>query len=207
VSPDVATVFELGPVATGFPDPPPASLDPLLDAAARCFVRHGVGRTSVPDVARELGVNRTTVYRQVGNVDAMVRLLLARELHRLLTSLPTDLAGRTGPDAVVDVMAAIIAFASEHPVLAKVRDDEPELIGPFVVTDLAALLDRVTAGAAPLLRAAMDAGLLARRDPEVVASWLARIALSLIAAPPPGPLPPFLAELVTPVLDPGTGST
>jgi AcrR family transcriptional regulator len=176
----------------------------VLDAAARCFARHGVGRTSVQDVARELGVNRTTVYRQVGNVDAMVRLLLARELHRLLTGLPTDLAGRTGPEAIVELMAAIIAFASAHPVLTKVRDDEPELIGPFVVTDLGELLERVTVGVAPLLRAAMDAGLLARRDPDVVAAWLARIALSLIAAPPPGPLEPFLAEIVEPVLRPGS---
>ncbi len=198
----MSVVFELAPVVTGVPDPPSPALDPILDAATRCFARHGVGRTSVQDVARELGVNRTTVYRQVGNVDAMVRLLLARELHRLLTGLPTELQGRTGPQAVVELMAAIIAFASEHPVLTKVRDDEPELIGPFVVTDLAALLERVTAGAAPLLGAAMDAGLLARRDPEVVAGWLARIALSLIAAPPPGPLRPFLAEIVEPVLSP-----
>ncbi|HYF45988.1 MAG TPA: TetR/AcrR family transcriptional regulator [Acidimicrobiales bacterium] len=199
-----SAVFELGPVVTGVPEPPPPALDPLLDAAARCFARHGVGRTSVQDVARELRVNRTTVYRQVGNVDAMVRLLLARELHRLLAALPTELEGRTGPEAVVEVMAAVIDFASEHPVLTKVRDDEPELIGPFVVTDLTSLLDQVTAGAAPLLRAAMDAGLLARRDPEVVAGWLARIALSLIAAPPPGPLQPFLAEIVEPVLSPGS---
>jgi AcrR family transcriptional regulator len=198
----VSVVFELAPVVTGVPEPPSPTLDPILDAAARCFARHGVGRTSVQDVARELGVNRTTVYRQVGNVDAMVRLLLARELHRLLTGLPTELEGRTGPEAIVELMATIIAFAAEHPVLTKVRDDEPELIGPFVVTDLAALLERVTAGAAPLLGAAMDAGLLARRDPEVVAGWLARIALSLIAAPPPGPLRPFLAEVVEPVLSP-----
>jgi AcrR family transcriptional regulator len=161
-----------------------------------------VARTSVQDVARELGVNRTTVYRQVGNVDAMVRLLLARELHRLLAGLPTDLAGRSGPEAVVDVMAAIIEFAWAHPVLTKVRDDEPELIGPFVVTDLPDLLARVTAGAAPMLGVAMDAGIVARRDPEVVAEWLARIALSVIAAPPPGPLRPFLAEIVEPALRP-----
>jgi AcrR family transcriptional regulator len=161
-----------------------------------------VARTSVQDVARELGVNRTTVYRQVGNVDAMVRLLLARELHRLLAALPIQLDGRSGPEAIVDVMEAVIAFATEHPVLTKVRADEPELFGPFVVTDLPELLSRATAGAAPLLAAAMDAGLLARRDPEVVAQWLARIALSLIAAPPPGPLRPFLAEIVEPVLTP-----
>ena len=64
----------------GLPPAPPAELDPYLDAAARCLARHGIGRTSVQDVARELGVNRATVYRQVGTVEDMVRLLVAREL-------------------------------------------------------------------------------------------------------------------------------
>lgn len=190
------------PPATGLPEPPPATLDPLLDAAARCFARHGVGRTSVQDVARELGINRTTVYRQVGNVDAMVRLLLARDLHRLLVALPTGLEGRAGPEAVIEVMEAVIAFAWQNPVLTKVLADEPELIGPFVVTDLTELLGRVAAATTPLLQAAMDAGLLARRDPAVVAEWLARIALSVIAAPPSGPLRPFLAEILEPALRP-----
>ena len=41
----------------GLPEPPPPDLDIYLDAAARCLARHGVGRTSVQDVARELGVS------------------------------------------------------------------------------------------------------------------------------------------------------
>ncbi len=194
------SVFELPP--TGLPEPPPPTLDPYLDAAGRCFARHGISRTSVQDVARELGVNRTTVYRQVGNVDAMCRLLLARDLHRLLLALPAPGEGRSGPDAVIELIEAVVAYAWAHPVLTKVLDDEPELIGPFLVVDLRDLLDRATAAATPLLEVAMAAGLVARRDPAVVAEWLARITLSVIAAPPPGPLRPFLAEIVEPVLAP-----
>ena len=79
--PEPATLLALPGLATGIPAPPPASLDPFLDAAARCFARHGIKRMSVQDVARELRVNRATVYRQIGNVDQQVRLLLARDLH------------------------------------------------------------------------------------------------------------------------------
>ena len=47
------------PIA-GLPSLPPSSLDQYLDAASRCFARYGIRRVSVQDVAKELGVNRTT---------------------------------------------------------------------------------------------------------------------------------------------------
>ena len=109
----------------GIPTPPADELDPYLDAAALCFARYGTRRTSVQDVAAELGVNRATVYRQVGTIDHQIRLLIARDLHRLLAELPASLAGKSGPRAVVELMAAIIRYASDHPVLAKVLRDEP----------------------------------------------------------------------------------
>lgn len=197
-----ATVLSLPGLASGIPAPPPAGLDPFLDAAARCFARHGIKRTSVQDVAQELRVNRTTVYRQVGNVDHQVRLLLARELNRLLATLPAALAGRTGPDAIVELLDAIVTFARNHPVLIKVLADEADLIGPFLVSDLPELVGRVAAAITPLLEAAMDEGLLARRDPVVVAEWVVRLGVSLILAPPPGELSTFLAELLVPALSP-----
>jgi AcrR family transcriptional regulator len=183
------------------PAAPAAELDPYLDAARRCFARHGVARTSVQDVARELGVNRTTVYRQVGNVDSMARLLLAREVNRLLESLPQEPPGPSGPDALVDVLDAVVAFARADPVLTKVLTDETELIGPFV-SELDGLFAVAAAGAAPRLEAAMEAGDLARRDPAVVAQWLARITLSVVVAPPPGDVRAFLAEILVPALRP-----
>jgi AcrR family transcriptional regulator len=184
------------------PDPPASALDPVLDAATRCFARHGLRRTSVQDVARELGVNRTTVYRQVGNVEDMGRLLLARELHRVLGDLPAVVDVDAGPETVVDVMATIVGFAVEHPVVVKLREVEPEVLGALLVVDLPPLLAGVATAVTPLLRPAMDAGILARRDPDVVADWLTRLALSLVAVPPLGPLRDYLAELVEPVLRP-----
>ena len=192
---------ELPGLAAGLPAPPEA-LDPFLDAAAACFARHGVQRTSVQDVARELRVDRTTVYRQVGNVDRIVRLLMARELHRLLEVLPESLLGLQGPAVIVDVLATVVAYGRNHPVLAKVVADEPELIGPFLVTDAPEMLDRIAALIAPVLAAAMDAGEIARRDPDAVAQLLVRLCLSLLLAPPPGDPAAVLAELLVPALTP-----
>ena len=201
VTPAPSVLRSLPSLAAGVPAPP-ASVDPYLDAAARCFARHGIRRTSVQDVAREARVDRTTVYRQVGNVGAIVRLLAGRELHRFLADLPEQLAGLGGPDAVVDLLVTVVEFSRHHPVLAKVLADEPELIGPFVVAELPMFVDLVAAAATPLLAAAMAAGGLAARDPERPAQMLVRLCLPLILAPPPGELRPHLAELLLPVLTP-----
>jgi AcrR family transcriptional regulator len=197
-----AALLALPGLVTGIPAPPPASLDPFLDAAARCFARHGIKRTSVQDVARELRVNRATVYRQIGNVDDQVRLLLARDLHRLLASLPGTLTSGAGPDGIVELLGAIVTYARGHPVLVKVLADEADLIGPFLISDMPELVSRVAAAITPLLDGAMGAGLLARRDPGVVAEWVVRLGVSLILAPPPGDLSRFLAELLVPALSP-----
>ena len=196
-----AVLRDLPGLAAGIPAPP-ESLDPVLDAASTCFARHGVRRTSVQDIARELGVDRTTVYRQAGNVERIVQLLMARELHRLLEALPASLLELQGPAVIVDVLATVVAYGRNHPVLAKVLADEPEVIGPFLVTDAPVLLDQIGNLIAPVLQAAMDTGELARRDPHAVAHLLVRLCLSLLLAPPPGDPAEVLAELLVPALAP-----
>jgi AcrR family transcriptional regulator len=189
-------------LVAGIPPPPSSQLNAYLDAAATCFARHGIRRTSVQDVARELSVNRTTVYRQVGNVDDMVRLLLARELHRFVAEVPLEIRPDQGPAAVVALLAAVVRHARSHPVLVKVLRDEPELIGPFLVAELPALITRVASEIVPLLKWAMEHGSLANRDPARLADWLVRAAVTLIVAPPPDDLEEFLSDLLLPTLVP-----
>ena len=197
----MTAVLELPRLVRGLPAPPPPALDVYLDAAARCFARYGIKRTSVQDVAQELRVNRTTVYRQVGTVESMVRLLTAREMHRLLADLPRHATGPFGPEAAVELLARAVDFARAHPVVAKVIADEPELLG-LSLADMPEVLRRCATAIAPLLDAAMSAGHLARRDPLVVAEWLTRIGTTVILAPPPGDLRDFLREVLVPALRP-----
>lgn len=199
---DDGSILDLGLRLTGVPPVPPEELDPYLDAAARCFARFGISRTRVPDVAAEVGVSRVTVYRQVGTVEDMARMLLARDMHRLLMALPVAVQGAVGPEAVVRLIETTIGQARAHPVLIKVLEDEPQLIGPVLVADLGTVAGRVADVVAPLLEALMDAGQLARRDARVVAEWLVRLTVTLILAPPPGDLRAFLAELIVPALAP-----
>lgn len=193
-------LVELPRLVRGLPAPPPEPLDPFLDAAARCFARYGVRRTSVQDVAAELRVNRTTVYRQVGNVESMVRLLTARDLHRLLVELAPRHTAVLDPAGVVELVSAAVEWARRHPVVAKVVADEPELLG-LSLPDVPAALERIAAAITPALERGIAEGRLAPRDPTVVAEWLTRVAATAIFAPPPGDLRTFFAELLVPALE------
>src|SRR4051812_3678750 len=105
----LAELLDLPQLVRGLPPAPPPELGPALDAAARCFARHGVTRTSMTDIGRELGVSRSGIYRQLGSIERAVRLLLAREVHVLVTRrLPRALRDATGPKTVVVLLVEVI---------------------------------------------------------------------------------------------------
>jgi AcrR family transcriptional regulator len=195
-------IFDLAAVITGLEGPPRPEQDPFLDAAARCFARHGLQRTSVQDVARELGVDRTTVYRQVGTISQQARLLAARELYQLMASLPGRSPQPVGPAGVIEIMASVIDDVRAHPVMARLLADDTDTITLSTLVELPALLERVASGLAPMLALAMGAGSLAPRDPAILAEWIIRLVVTLVLVPPLTELRAFLSELLLPALTP-----
>jgi AcrR family transcriptional regulator len=60
-----------------------ASDERLLDAAASCYARFGLAKTTAEDVAREAGISRATLYRHFKNRDELLLAVVAREASRL----------------------------------------------------------------------------------------------------------------------------
>jgi AcrR family transcriptional regulator len=179
--------------------PPPPSAAACLDAAARCIVRDGLASTSVPDVARELGVSRGTVYRQVGPMPVIVRHLLRREVGRVLARAavqPEDLDAA----GLVRLMAGIVTGIAANPVLHRVLTRELSTMGVGFLENLPDNVRTLTGHLAPALAAAMDDGRLAHRDPEVLAEWLVRQCFSLAVAPSPHPPEAYFGEVLLPLL-------
>lgn len=54
--------------------------EPLLAAAREEFIRHGLRRAAVGDIARRAGVTRMTINRRLGDKDAIARAVVAREV-------------------------------------------------------------------------------------------------------------------------------
>lgn len=192
---------------SGLPARPDASLDPYLDAAEACVRRYGWSRTSPRDIAREAGVERSTVYRHLGSKDTIFRLLVAREVHRLIDrSVVVAASAPAGPEVVVEVLASAVEHVRQSPSLAKLLEDDPELVSRFLDRGVPDVIARFRSTLSPLLAMWMDAGFLARRDPVAITEWGVRIGLSVLFAPPPGELRRFLAEVLVPVLEVRAGA-
>jgi AcrR family transcriptional regulator len=88
----------------------------LVDAAARCFDRFGVLKTTIEDVAAEAKVSRATVYRYFADRDALILAVLVRETLKI--GAVVDQAAVAHPDfsdAIVEaVLATIDAVRADH---------------------------------------------------------------------------------------------
>jgi AcrR family transcriptional regulator len=188
-------------LAEQLPGPPPAALDPVLDATVACISRYGLAKTSLSDIARELGVAPSTVYRKVGSVDNATQLVMAREEHRLVARLPEVIAGVEGPRVITVFLAECIETTRRHPMVEKIMSDD-DWVGRFATRRLDLALSRSAASAVPLLARAMEAGYVREQDPVALGHWIARITFTCLLAPPPGDLLAALDVLLLPLLDP-----
>lgn len=195
----------LDELLTRLPERPAPGLDRALDATAACLARHGLARTSMTDVAREMGVARSTLYRHFGSVEEAAWALLARESWRFFDAFEELSASRAGPRSVIELAAQFVRFASSHPVMARLLHQEPDFVGRVVTRHMAALVDHAALVVTPLVAAAMDNGVISRRDPVRVAQWMGRVVAICILAPPGGDpesseLDDLLEEMLLPVL-------
>jgi AcrR family transcriptional regulator len=202
VQQNAAEVLPFPLLADRLPLPPPPSLDPVLDATVACVVRHGLAKTSLSDIARELGVAPSTVYRKVGSVENATMLVSAREGHRLLARMPEVIAGVEGPRIITVFLAESIRTTLSHPMVRRIVDEETDWVGRVATRRLEDVLHEGATVVAPLLAQAMEAGSIRQQDPVALAHWIMRIGMVCLMAPPPGDLLQALDELLLPALDP-----
>ena len=106
----------------------------LLDAAYTCVMDVGLRRTTIADVARRAGMSRMTVYRQHGDLDALVNALLRRELVAVLDRAHHDVNGLpTARQRLVEASVLAVERIGRHPLYRRVLDLDPELLLPLVV--------------------------------------------------------------------------
>lgn len=193
----------LSTAGAGLPPRPPAALDVYLDAAERCVTRYGWSRMSPKDIAEEAGVERTTIYRNLGAKEQIWQLLIAREVYRLIDRAMTYVSStQDAPEIVVEVLCMAVEHVLGNPVMAKVIADDPELVGGFLHRQFSDVIDRFTATFSASLGVAMATGRLAKGDPVILTQWMIRMAITLVLAPPPTPLRPFVAAILLPALTP-----
>jgi AcrR family transcriptional regulator len=186
------------------PPRPAAELDRVLDAVERCLARYGMQRTSMTDIAREMGVARTTLYRQVSSLEEAMALMSSRRFHRFLDELVALTAQGLTIDTFTEVIVRTVRSVHEDPVAQRLLHDEPQVVGDYLTSgSLAALAGQIIDLLTPVLRLAIGTGLIKAGDPELTAGWIVRIVLALGAVPPPDEdLERTVSFILRPLLDP-----
>ncbi|MBF6171923.1 TetR/AcrR family transcriptional regulator [Nocardia blacklockiae] len=83
----------------------------IIDAAMRCIDRRGAGRTTLSDVAADLGVIRQTVYRHFPSTEDLFEAVGHAAVDNYLDHLLDHLAGVTDP---ADMAIEAIAYTIER---------------------------------------------------------------------------------------------
>lgn len=156
-------------------------LDPVLDAARACVLDVGLRRTTLADVARRAGVSRMTVYRQYGDLGAIVSALLTTELLGLMEGCREDVAdAATARERLVDAGVLFVERLAQHPLWCKVLDLDPELLLPLVVDRFGSSQRAIVAAVADEVRAGQADGSVREGDPELLATCLLLTAQSFV---------------------------
>lgn len=152
----------------------------ILDAAAACIARVGLGKTTLEDVAREAGCARATVYRSFPGKQALFGALLSREIDALgvrvvAAAEQTDSLG----DAIVAVMLTGAHTFRSHSALGFVVEHEQEILAPQLSFQRGSAVLR---GAAKLVAPAFTRFVEPDRA-ERLGEWVARLTLSYLLNP------------------------
>ncbi len=158
-----------------------------LDAAAACYLRLGVAKTTAADIAREVGFSRATLYRRFGSHEAVFLAVLTRESEAMATEAHAHLAGFDDPaEQVIEGMLFSISQIRSRPVHAAVFGSDSAAWAAGQAFQEEALRLIGDAGVRPLLAPALADGTLSEDDVADLVDWILRILLSFAAVPGDG---------------------
>lgn len=185
-------------------DPPTlhaAARERLLDAAARCIARDGIGGANIAAVAVEAGVSRPTVYRYFADRQALVQETLLYAARDLVERLRVELRRLSAPaEMAVEAMRFVLRETPQEPVLGAMWN------AALLDADAVASITRppVIAWSRDALDDLVRAARWSDAEAEEMLEVMLRMLLSLLAAPEPrrsdAALGAFLMRRLVPAL-------
>lgn len=154
----------------------------ILAATRSCLEQFGSAKTTLSDVAAELGVTRQTVYRYYANLAELLAAVAQAGLADFVARFEQHLAGFRTPAevAIESVVYAVRAMTEEREVGALFQAGETEIFNRDVTSATA-----FSVGADILRRAGVDWSEIGVRDDELegLAEILMRLFVSFLQAP------------------------
>ena len=112
----------------------PASTDDarerILSAAERCIDRHGIRKTTIDDIACEVGLSRPSIYRYFADRDYLLVELIVRHARALLDGAHKSMSGTSSfPDQVIEGLLYIADYGRRDPLTRYVIDPDGTSLG------------------------------------------------------------------------------
>ncbi|MEU2118878.1 TetR/AcrR family transcriptional regulator [Streptomyces sp. NPDC016459] len=159
----------------------------MLDAAVRCFARHGYQTASMDDIAELAGVSKPLVYLYLHSKEELFTAVIRREAQALLTVVAEAVVDRSAPpdERLWAGLLAFFTYAAEHPDSWAVLSRQARTQGEPFAGEAARMRDGITAFVAGLIgeaaREARGAAAITDRDVAALAQALVGSAESLAA--------------------------
>ncbi|WP_319430541.1 helix-turn-helix domain-containing protein [Mycobacterium sp. RTGN5] len=183
----------------------------IIDTALRLVDRRGAARTTVSDIADELGITRRTVYRYFTGTDELFAAAAEAALGSFVTQIDRVVADMDVTGQLVEVVAYIIERLPQEPQLALLlANDRSNMFSRAMLTP-----DVIARCRAVLHHAQIDWDQLGFDDRMIdeLVELLLRMIQSMVIAPPDPPrsgaeLRAYLHRWIGPALTPraSTGS-
>jgi AcrR family transcriptional regulator len=102
----------------------------ILAAAERCIDRHGIRKTTMDDVACEVGLSRPSVYRYFADRDDLLIELITRHARALLGRAHKSIARQSSlPDQIVEMVLYTAEHARRDPLTRHILDPDGTRLG------------------------------------------------------------------------------
>src|SRR5271168_1472473 len=107
----------------------------ILAAAERCIDRHGIRKTTMDDVASEVGLSRPSVYRYFADRDDLLIELITRHARALLDRARKSIS-RQGSlaDQIVEAILYTADHARRDPLTRHILDPDGTSLGKRMIT-------------------------------------------------------------------------
>ena len=103
------------------------------------------------DIAKEMGVSRPTLYKQVGSVEEAIALVGARQLYASSTSSRRCSPTGPRPETFIEMAVQAVTFARTSPRHRRLLSYEPDLIGNLITSgQIATYVEQVVDLVTPL---------------------------------------------------------
>ncbi|MGF0315752.1 TetR family transcriptional regulator [Nocardia fluminea] len=162
--------------------------DRMIDAARSMVVSEGWGAVNMSRVAKEVGISRPVLYKEIGTKQALADALIERETGIYLTGIAETLARHPG-DPLAGMTAAAeytLRAAGDNTLIKAVlsaRQDGDTALLPALMSDPEPVLGRAVAALSATVREQYESASLTDDELTSVVEIMVRLTLSHLFQP------------------------